>query len=1289
MPEKTERKVKYLNSERERGPVPPEIPEESRGVILEYAKTLRNLESMDKWVDWIEGQKNTRIAIRANMAMALINQKQGQDPRGYIESALRVAKNRTEEYISPDEGYSSIIEKEAEMGLCDWASAHLSLLKNDAYRIKSYGDIIQAKVKAGLDIEEDVTGVRALSETFDPEKQQRQIQDACLDFVYAHRVQEALTLLQKVTHEEERKRCLKIIIYRSAQEKLWEDATIALRQVTDVAAQVELLSYISTEKTKAGLDAVQEMDHATVLAVQLSKENNPELDFAKRSALQSVAEAYAELGNFERADYFMNLLDRPDCYETVASQKAEHGFFQEAKETFARVKQQDGYNPHNPQTKMKNGFTNIAVAEVKAGREEDAFQTVEEIRDRCQKLFAYLFIAEAQYDQGKDFSRALEAAYAQTQYVAEHTTLYPDVIRHIAITEAHVGRSQKALALLTRELWEGNKDKNEYPRAITTVLEIASSHIADKLNSGREAIATIAPDQMAIFVRRALFDENLNFLKDIGQVLNLEQKQQVVKILEEPDRTTVRRLFNFGKSELVDVIPGSRTNIHSELLRDVADFGKMSKDELKAQEYWRREFQIIIDTFATLPPDMSKRILLHAIQAFPGGVDHPALPRLLETLVKRKMEKGNEIILNVALDENCPRHLAWYLFAKLEQFGYIAPGCFTYLKESRLLRQPKDSAEKIAFEKADLALLRFIRERLHVNPDVATLKMIRESAWTDQSGQVIDVYAEPERIIQAMQEWKKEFEAIEGRDKLIEYLASDKQKATLYYLLHCGQYRFAAVNSYTPEKFFAMLKYLNDLEYCDRVDSYFVEALLTHGGYEKTEAESLLEKLRAGKWPLEGNSAWTVRLDVSDTHALENLRLEASRLFGSEQLGTLVKSVAYQQALGGVNNKRFNRAFARSSDLERMKTTVMGVEKQHPDFVDDTKGKLARSWERLVDQQIVPPLDVVFSGAEYAINFDVVAKQLEQYRKATLQSLRQLKKGKGADTTQVVGQIELLEGASLSQVVSFAIEQALSESGFSSPSESIMSEWQSHVQGVFDKYGALRQQDASKSTKQEKMVTLRYLDKEKDLAAAVHFADAASSCFTSDNNFNLNDIEQSRARFVAFLYKNPFSHIFLVEDNAPDAAQRNAIGFVFGSFGLNKDGEPIDLYNGVYLQTGKTDVGVQSLLSAVERNFVQALRLSEMFVATRHGGTAKLTAEFHNNSREVSRFCGLQYKNGRSISYIYDDLNLKDGKDYTKTDDLLWHKRTRARVVPKKKLRISFSPVVKFVKGLFTSKLDD
>ena len=106
----------------------------------------------------------------------------------------------------------------------------------------------------------------------------------------------------------------------------------------------------------------------------------------------------------------------------------------------------------------------------------------------------------------------------------------------------------------------------------------------------------------------------------------------------------------------------------------------------------------------------------------------------------------------------------------------------------------------------------------------------------------------------------------------------------------------------------------------------------------------------------------------------------------------------------------------------------------------------------------------------------------------------------------------------------------------------------------------------------EKAVKVRKLDKKADLMTMVRFADSKICCFSSSNYQMQVAHNIENKKWVASINKDPLSFVFEIEDASgggePGSQVKKNLGFVFGMFGVNEEGAPEVMLNGVYYSGG-------------------------------------------------------------------------------------------------------------------------
>ncbi|MDI3283861.1 hypothetical protein [Polyangium sp. 15x6] len=185
-------------------------------------------------------------------------------------------------------------------------------------------------------------------------------------------------------------------------------------------------------------------------------------------------------------------------------------------------------------------------------------------------------------------------------------------------------------------------------------------------------------------------------------------------------------------------------------------------------------------------------------------------------------------------------------------------------------------------------------------------------------------------------------------------------------------------------------------------------------------------------------------------------------------------------------------------------------------------------------------------------------------------------------------------------------------------------------------------------------LALRYLDKRRDFAAFLRFADCVPCCFNSTSSMYAYGHDSGTQRMVLALWKDPLSFCFQVV-RAPRAGVAEAQGFVFGSFGLCDDG-PAVLLNGLYLRRQMPWLRF-AIVEAIEQALCRPLGIRLVAIATRYGGLGPLPPDYTTQPRRVvHRLRALCEPNGVLMTRVYDDLSSRINDDITSLHGISWKK---------------------------------
>lgn len=806
-------------------------------------------------------------------------------------------------------------------------------------------------------------------------------------------------------------------------------------------------------------------------------------------------------------------------------------------------------------------------------------------------------------------------------------------------------------------------------QAAGTLLQRSSSKQEGEDQNGIAQINSLSQADWQQIIQVAVTQNDEELIAAVGTFFQTQDRAFLIANLDQTQRAHVTALLDHGRSWMPMLTAKELTPINTHVRSRLTEIMKPAPNQENIADV-RHESKILCTTLLQLSSKDANDIILQTARSLSKEIANPIFTRIIHTLLESNTPKGNDLGLQIVGNENLPSHLAWLYLRKLVANGYLNEDFLKYLRANIGDWEEEPTTQEIVeLEREDLNLIRLIINRLHIPPDLHVIRLIRNWEWKDDQEE-IDNRKHPEVVIGHILEMASHFEKMSDRDELVEYLAEDTDRAAAYYLMHGGAVKFSLTNQYRAGHFINMLARVDKLNYHNVPLEQWQQAL-TKKNMNEEQVSTIVSRLKAGQFPLEGESAWRVRLDVSDTEVLKVLEREAAGLLGKNQLGALLKYSLYHQWLLDGKDVENAASIEAVNGLAELESVIAKIEHQYPEYITLAEQHYVRDWKKnsLGNPQAFNfSLSNVLQETAYPIRLEEILGKSSHLCKAFLHSTKQrlkMQMAKGtltkdeyqAQLKELEQEVESPEGfiACLAKELNSSIPAQLS------------SEWESHIESVFGRYNALLHEDAGEG-RQKRVVTLRYLDKRKDLIAALRFADGAQCCFTSehhdddmpedeyDEDYEEND---GTAKWIARIWKDPLSFVFLIEDNEIDASKRDAIGFVFGSFGLNEKKEPVTLLNGVYLERQKTDTAVQSILKTIERQFSQRLGAEEQFVASRHGGTAYLGGEYDNKTRQVLRLRALgtsRYFGDELEKESYDDLNLKPNT-VSRTDDEVWHKR--------------------------------
>lgn len=247
------------------------------------------------------------------------------------------------------------------------------------------------------------------------------------------------------------------------------------------------------------------------------------------------------------------------------------------------------------------------------------------------------------------------------------------------------------------------------------------------------------------------------------------------------------------------------------------------------------------------------------------------------------------------------------------------------------------------------------------------------------------------------------------------------------------------------------------------------------------------------------------------------------------------------------------------------------------------------------------------------------------------------------EVERLAKEIIALTEKSPSAIFTFVTMQVLGEERLRESDVALVQELESHLQGPFQTIQdtlTYQKPAARGEEKKRQRVGLRYVDKAKQLMHLVRFADSKICCFSSNNYEMVVQHDVANKFWVASINADPLS--FVVSMEIPGGSPRENLGFIFGNFALDDEGNLALMLNGIYYAPGIEDSAqVEAILNGVQSMFT-GLPVKNLALASQHGGSIKMPEGFTNEPITLTRLRALDDGSGRPESKIYDDLGTGD-----------------------------------------------
>lgn len=369
------------------------------------------------------------------------------------------------------------------------------------------------------------------------------------------------------------------------------------------------------------------------------------------------------------------------------------------------------------------------------------------------------------------------------------------------------------------------------------------------------------------------------------------------------------------------------------------------------------------------------------------------------------------------------------------------------------------------------------------------------------------------------------------------------------------------------------------------------------------------------------------------------------------------------------------RLDAKRIDLKKINKELLAVLRGENKVISDLGGEIARKKKAIrgLSQGLERQVDEI-KKQELQQKIDAIDQQIIELE-ARRASMGEIKaddrfahlspEDKKAEIDKLSQEVIALTEKSPSAIFTFITMQVLGENRLRESDITLVKELESHFQGPLQTVSDFLTYDRGRSSeKKQTRVDLQYLDKTERLMSMVRFADSKICCFSSSNYEMRVQHDTPNKFWVASINADPMSFVVSIEQPQPQAVGeepkgqiRENIGFIFGNFGIDDEGQLALMLNGIYYAPGIEDENqVSAILGGVEKIFA-GLPIKKIVMATQYGGSVKMPPEYSNSPVELTRLRALDDGRGRPETHIYDDLGSGTGLNRSHNyGNYVWHK---------------------------------
>lgn len=628
-------------------------------------------------------------------------------------------------------------------------------------------------------------------------------------------------------------------------------------------------------------------------------------------------------------------------------------------------------------------------------------------------------------------------------------------------------------------------------------------------------------------------------------------------------------------------------------------------------EVLRFSLDTLLSARTSLAASKLTQILLNHLEA---GGNIGTTYRIAKALSEMESFKANTVLSEIMSAPNTPDVLSRYIIRLLVENGHLDADLRGYFEEKRI----SDQAENGERLKDAVGRFRLLMQKYGINPDSSIMRYTEGRTEEEISSS-----------LENMTEQVKNFENEGKYQELGKQLMEDINMRLLYFLRKGGQTRFSLINDYNFAKFTNVLQIGNELERHDSPFEAFEQTLRRRHDPEKTG--QIIQNLNTGKFPLASAVEKTVFdcvVDVNSESQIEQARQLAGNTLGRDEFGAFTRAIMYRSFLDRMpGEKKPEEAETlwqnAGQDLATLNAFLRYCEQRLGTELNNLKIPAAIEKNSSSDLPLAESIkeevpDIGITKIEPAMTA-LGKKLIDNARK-----MAQQKKITGEERDRLIDGYQNPE-----TVLPTLLANELPPSFYPA-----IDEWKSHIQAALQ--AAREARTMKRGESQIRQLDLRYLDKTTDLPEYLRFADSAMCCFNS-KNFQGTGPQQ----YIARIWKDPLSFVFLIEEPAEEQTdKRNSVGFVFGSYGTDKKGKPVLIFNGVYMDR-KTDLAARKIMQTIEQQMAVPLGCKEILVASQHAGRSNYGAEYENTDQEYLRLRAIKQKWGDEPEQsTYDDIGL-------------------------------------------------